>query len=91
MTEKNDDYALPYEVSSAFKSNPVHDCYVNLETEPKQPMRLVYGKVYPAFPYKLTSADDQHLREDPARTWEVLRSLREVPEAIPGKLPRGYE
>ena len=94
-----DDYSLPYGISKAYTDVPIHDCYVNLEIDPRKPARYVYGRVYPAFPYRLTkgSVEDGDLaidpgdrtNNDPLQVWELLKSLKIVPANIAAKFPRG--
>lgn len=93
----NDNYALPYGISMAFTDVPVHDCYVNLETDPKKPARYVYAQVYPAFPYRLTTGSikggdlaldpGDRRNNDPWAVWQLLLDVGAVPQNIPGKYP----
>lgn len=95
----NDDYSLPYGISMAFTDVPIHDCYANLETDPRKPARYVYGHVYPAFPYRLTTGSIEggdlaldpgdRCNNDPLAVWKLLHQIGAVPPNLPGKLPGG--
>lgn len=74
------DDQLPYQVSAGYSTKPIKNVLVNVGSD-KHPL-YEECRVYPAFPWKLTSADDVHTDEDTKSFWDLAVSLRAVPEPI---------
>ena len=71
------DDQLPYEVSAAFKSKPVQNVMVNVGND-KHPI-YEECRVYPTFPWKLNSEDDDHTGQDAKAFWDLAMSAGAVP------------
>lgn len=72
------DDQLPYPVSAAYTSKPIQNVLVNVGSE-KRPL-YEECRVYPAFPWKLISEEDDHTGEDAKAFWDLALSVGAIPE-----------